>query len=408
MPSSAFLPRPTSTLGGQGRHPAHAGRRSRSSLDSLAPHAHHHASPATHHGLAAHHGAPVPGRSSAHTTQGRSPSAGRALGNFSAHQRDQSVPAAAGAAPVLEDWHVMWPESLVKGVRSVMGSVDEEPVGTAEEAPSCPYFGPIDQLSKRDMESLYLKARDAYQDGTSIIGDGTYDDLELRLRQLKSPVVRKYPRCSLRRNRPMYSDCDVDQVQGVAMWAVWGAVMAFGLTVALGPLAFAATTYLGLGADVADTLEPALHSGLDRALLGASSMLGVAVGMPIVGTARSYMQKLRDGSTFAVSGHCPSCGEEVYGFVEAPKPSNAERAAASAMARAARVGARGEDDRVFVREQCECHVCSHPLELRVFIMDRTEGLDARRRGPHHKWAYGRIYARTRASDLAPRPVESRK
>lgn len=54
------------------------------------------------------------------------------------------------------------------------------------------------------------RAKDMYYDGRPIVADAVFDELELRLRQMRSSVVRKYPRCSLHRSGPMYADADED------------------------------------------------------------------------------------------------------------------------------------------------------------------------------------------------------
>ena len=104
---------------------------------------------------------------------------------------------------------------------------------------SCPYFGPLGSLSVADLERLYSDAKQQYYDGVPIVADAVFDDLELRLREARSEVVRKYPRCSLTRSRWMYADADEDPDHEGSLSVLWQMLALLGVLMVVVPGAVA-------------------------------------------------------------------------------------------------------------------------------------------------------------------------
>lgn len=283
-----------------------------------------------------------------------------------------------------------------------------------------PHLFPSDlqNLTRPELEVLYQQARDGYYNGMPIMADSVYDELELRLRLLRSPVVRKYPRCSLLRSRPMYADAEEDFGQMSLLATVWGLLFLSGFSLVTAPLVLGGLEAVG----------PEHSLGLTPLM----TVLGFVGGLPLLSTSFKALKRIQEGYVAALHGTCPNCGSEVYSFVQSDS-----------------VG----DERKFVREATECHVCSTKLDFRAFILPKAPfevrilpGLLAcsesrqggkpadRRESPHpspsklrlaaslspqgpdsdtvlpqwsplkgslKRWAYGRIYARPSVNDLAP-------
>lgn len=244
------------------------------------------------------------------------------------------------------------------------------------------------------------------------MADNVFDELELRLRQAGSEVVRKYPRCSLRRSRTMYADADEDLTQEATLGVLWRVLAVGGLVATTLPVLGAVQAYL--------TSEPATVGAPAGTLMAAGSLLGLVAGWPLVSTCLEGAGKLRRMHTHALRGHCPHCAAEVYQFVSSEG-----------------VPPRDADGKTFLREESECHVCGTPIEFRAFVADRRvthaaalvtapsfcfpgalHRSAARPRRDNHlvrvvgegplrtlgktKWVYGRVYARVTVHDLAPK------
>eukprot|EP00850_Spirogloea_muscicola_P020401 SM000214S06795 [mRNA] locus=s214:202118:203409:- [translate_table: standard] len=204
-----------------------------------------------------------------------------------------------------------------------------------------------------------------------------FDKVETRLRWLKSSLVLKYPRCSLKRFSA-YADAEADPSQLRALASMWSVLLASGLAAVVGPPLCA--------------LDGACQSVVSRARWGApplphgaaspaSSLLsscntalvigaGLLVGIPLAMAAVRSLEELWKGGVVALKGTCPSCGEEVYAFVKAEKSLQPQH-------------------------RCECHVCEHPLAFHASL----EPMPGSKLG--QLWAHGRVYLVTRAADLAP-------
>lgn len=183
-----------------------------------------------------------------------------------------------------------------------------------------------------------------YYDGRPIVADAVFDELELRLRQMRSSVVRKYPRCSLHRSGPMYADADEDPSQQWALRCIWRVLAAGGMALTSIPLATAIHAHLAT--------TPGSMSAPPSLAMAAASLLSLAVGFPVVSTCLEACRKMSSGHTHAVRGQCPSCGEDVFAFL-------------SSEGRPVR-----PDGRAFLREHAECHVCDQKLEFRAFFVNR--------------------------------------
>lgn len=287
-------------------------------------------------------------------------------------------------ATPLEEWTVLYPPSLVRTPQQQVPAPPQARVSALElEPPSCPYFGPIDALDVVSLERLYIRAKELYYDGQPIMADNVFDELELRLRQAGSEVVRKYPRCSLRRSRTMYADADEDLTQEATLGVLWRVLAVGGLVATTLPVLGAVQAYL--------TSEPATVGAPAGTLMAAGSLLGLVAGWPLVSTCLEGAGKLRRMHTHALRGHCPHCAAEVYQFVSSEG-----------------VPPRDADGKTFLREESECHVCGTPIEFRAFVADRDNHLvRVVGEGPLRtlgktKWVYGRVYARVTVHDLAPK------
>lgn len=237
------------------------------------------------------------------------------------------------------------------------------------EGPSCVFVGPVETAQKDRLEALYQQARDAYYNGQPLIVDDMFDKVEVRLRWYGSKLVMKYPRCSLKR-LSVYADAEVDNSQVMALASIWVIFLAVGLVTSLGPPACA------LSKACTETLHNHLfhHSLMLTSDVGSMNMAvviaaGLAIGVPISTAALGALKGLWKGDLVALKGSCPSCGEEVYAFVQA-------------------------DDSPDPRHKTECHVCEHPLVFRAKV-ERSVSCFGR------PWAYGRVYLVRRSKDLAP-------
>ena len=124
--------------------------------------------------------------------------------------------------------------------------------------------------------------------------------------------------------------------------------------------------------------------------LGLFLVLGLVVGFPLMSTSFTALKRIQEGNVVALNALCPSCGSDVYCFVQADS-----------------VG----EERKFVRESSECHVCQTKLDFRAFIDNREpyEGPDSDDvlppwsplRGKLKRWAYGRVYGMPSKEDLRP-------
>eukprot|EP00250_Pteridium_aquilinum_P035481 c9486_g1_i1 orf=325-1206(-) len=238
------------------------------------------------------------------------------------------------------------------------------------EGPSCVFVGPVETAQKDRLEALYQQARDSYYSGQPLIVDDMFDKVEVRLRWYGSKLVLKYPRCSLKR-LSVYADAEVDNSQVMALTSIWMIFLAAGLVTAVGPPACALSKACKdavhfyffhhnpmLTSDVAVTMNMAIMMSV-----------GLVIGVPMATAALGALKGLWRGDLVALKGSCPSCGEEVYAFVQAnnsPHP----------------------------RHKTECHVCEHPLVFHTKVERSASSLG-------RPWAYGRIYLVRRSKDLAP-------
>lgn len=238
------------------------------------------------------------------------------------------------------------------------------------EGPSCVFVGPVETAQKDRLEALYQQARDSYYSGQPLIVDDMFDKVEVRLRWYGSKLVLKYPRCSLKR-LSVYADAEADKSQVMVLASIWMIILAAGLVTAVGPPACA------LSKACKDTVHSRFfHSNLmlysdsgvpmNMALLMAA---GLAFGVPMVTAALGALRGLWRGELVALKGSCPSCGEEVYAFVQA-------------------------NISLHPRHTTECHVCQHPLVFHANVERSASPLG-------RPWAYGRVYLGKRSEDLAP-------
>jgi len=192
-------------------------------------------------------------------------------------------------------------------------------------------------------EELYSQARDTYFAGVPSVDDAMFDRLEHRLLLAGSELVRKYPRCSLR-SRSLYSDARADLSQMYALVCFWIVLLCCG-----------------------GTLVAAAAVG-EQGVPASAGLLGGALGT----VGLRALATLSSNSLVALRGECPSCGEEVYAFVQA--------------------AARGS-------HAADCHVCARPLRFDV----RLAGAQA---PPWQRRAAGRIVLVSRTRDFFP--TEARK
>ncbi|GAQ78849.1 hypothetical protein KFL_000200010 [Klebsormidium nitens] len=243
------------------------------------------------------------------------------------------------------------------------GNLNEGGEGDVSEPLSCLFIGPIEEADRVHLEALYMQARDSYYSGRPLILDEMFDKVETRLRNLRSKMVLKYPRCSLKKFAA-YSDAEEDTSQMSTLMAVWGALGLAGAFAAVVPPLCTATSVCDRL--VNEALEPwwaAQSSPLANFLLA----LGLLGGVPLASAAVQQVKSLLRGEVVALKGCCPNCGEEVYAFLDAKEHKP--------------------------RHKSECHVCEHPLVFHATV--ETSKKDGK------QWAYGRVYLVTRSKDLEP-------
>ena len=178
--------------------------------------------------------------------------------------------------------------------------------------------------------------------------DAHFDAIERRLRVLDSAAVVRGPRCSLRGMR-VYSDAVPDSEQMANLAILWSAIGGGAALAAIGGIV---------------SLSRIPDDGL-AAVPGAAFAALIAATMGT--TAVSSLQRIGEGRVAALRGSCPACGEELYAFVDPPRP-------------------RPEmcDKQSEVDHPSECHVCGASV---VFMARR---LDAASPSLH-----GRIYLKAR-------------
>eukprot|EP00899_Mesostigma_viride_P028205 jgi/Mesvir1/856/Mv17427-RA.1 len=234
----------------------------------------------------------------------------------------------------------------------------EGDAGTALGA-ACINPGPLNSASPQGLEALYLQARNAYYNGVPILLDDIFDFVEERLRQYKSELVRKYPRCSLRRYT-VYSDAESDQDQLSSLKTIWTTLLGVGVASIAVPVVMVAQSAISWQ-----------EAGSDGHIWQQLLAFGALAGVPLILSAMKGLASIDKEKLVALKGTCPNCGEDVFAFVRLDDPSVTKP-----------------------RHKMDCHVCDRPLVFQATLQESVKN-------PGHLFAYGRVYLVSRANDLAP-------
>jgi len=202
---------------------------------------------------------------------------------------------------------------------------------------------------------MYTHAKEEFHSGQAIVDDAHFDSLERRLRALDSETVQRGPRCSLRRMRT-YSDAVPDSEQLASLYGVWRTL---GATAAL------------LAAGGISRILSIPEDGAMAVVVATAAVLGA---MPMGMAAKRSLTRLDSGAVAALRGPCPSCGEEVYTFIDLP-------ARVKAIEAKAMTGGRPFE----VTRASECHVCGSNIVFVASPLEETKSAGL----------YGRIYVKGR-------------
>ena len=213
----------------------------------------------------------------------------------------------------------------------------------------------IDEADVAELETMYTHAKEEFHSGQAIVDDAHFDSLERRLRALDSETVQRGPRCSLRRMRT-YSDAVPDSEQLASLYGVWRTL---GATAAL------------LAAGGISRILSIPEDGAMAVVVATAAVLGA---MPMGMAAKRSLTRLDSGAVVALRGPCPSCGEEVYTFIDLP-------ARVKAIEAKAMTGGRPFE----VTRASECHVCGSNIVFVASPLEETKSAGL----------YGRIYVKGR-------------